>query len=85
MKLDKWTNIIRYLALALVFLLAIGAFAQSYAALWDTALTYGLSEKLAWFWPLLVDGAIIVFSLAVVRNGLLGEGTVWPWCLVIQS
>jgi septal ring factor EnvC (AmiA/AmiB activator) len=30
-----------------------------------------------------VDGAIVVFSLAVVRNGLLGEGTTWPWALVI--
>lgn len=50
MKLEnRSTHIIRYLSLALVFLLAVGAFAQSYAALWDTALTYGLSDRLAWF------------------------------------
>lgn len=84
MKLEnRSTHIIRYLSLALVFLLAVGAFAQSYAVLWDVALAYGLPPEMAWFWPLLVDGAIVVFSLAVVRNGLLGERTWWPWILVI--
>lgn len=84
MKLEnRSTRIIRYLSLVLVFLLAVGAFAQSYAVLWDVALAYGLPPKMAWFWPLLVDGAIVVFSLAVVRNGLLGERTAWPWVLVI--
>lgn len=84
MKLEnRSTRIIRYLSLALVFLLAVGAFAQSYAVLWDVALAYGLPPGMAWFWPLLVDGAIIIFSLAVVRNGLLGESTWWPWALVI--
>lgn len=84
MKLEnRSTHIIRYLSLALVFLLAVGAFVLSYAALWDTALSYGVPSQLAWLWPLLVDGAIVVFSLAVVRNGLLGERTVWPWVLVI--
>lgn len=84
MKLEnRSTHIIRYLSLALVFLLAVGAFVLSYAALWDTALSYGVPSALAWLWPLLVDGAIVVFSLAVVRNGLLGEKTVWPWALVI--
>lgn len=67
---------------ALVFLLALGAFVLSYAALWEIALTYGLPPRLAWIWPLLIDFALIVFSLAVVRASLRGERTFWPWLLV---
>lgn len=67
---------------ALVFLLALGAFVLSYAALWEIALTYGLPARLAWIWPLLIDFALIVFSLAVVRASLRGERTFWPWLLV---
>jgi hypothetical protein len=66
----------------LVFLLAAGAFVLSYATLWDTALAYGLPPRLAWIWPLLVDFALVVFSLAVVRASLYNERTWWPWLLV---
>lgn len=85
MKPEKATNIIRYLSLGLIFLLAVGAFVLSYNALLEVAKSNGVPPELAWLWPLLVDGAIIVFSLAVVRNGLLGEKTGWPWALVITA
>lgn len=85
MKPEKATNIIRYLSLGLIFLLAVGAFVLSYNALLEVAKSNGVPPELAWLWPLLVDGAIIVFSLAVVRNGLLGEKTGWPWTLVIVA
>lgn len=80
----KWqpTAIINYSTAALVFLLAAGAFVLSYANLWETALAYGLPPRLAWIWPLLVDFALVVFSLSVVRASLHNERTWWPWALV---
>lgn len=73
---------INYSSAFLVFLLAVGAFVLSYSALYDVAAAYGLPPKLAWIWPLLVDFALIVFSLAVVRASSQGESTWWPWALV---
>lgn len=82
MTTNKPTAIINYSTAALVFLLAAGAFVLSYSNLWDTALSYGLPPRLAWIWPLLVDFALVVFSLAVVRASLHNERTWWPWILV---
>ena len=66
----------------LVSLLAAGALLLSYNALRGVAATYGLSGWQSYLWPLLLDFALLVFSLAVVRNALLHEGTRWPWTLV---
>jgi DNA-binding CsgD family transcriptional regulator len=77
-----YQRLISYSSTLLVFLLAVGAFVLSYATLWDTALSYGLPPRLAWIWPLLVDFALVVFSLAVVRASLYGERTLWPWLMV---
>ncbi len=82
MTTSKPTQTINYLTAALVFALATGAFVLSYSNLYDTALAYGLPPRLAWIWPLLVDFALVVFSLAVVRASLQSERTWWPWCLV---
>lgn len=79
---DKPTTIINRLSFALVGLVATGAFVLSYASLRQTALAYGVQHNLTWIWPLLVDFALIVFSLAVVRANLKGEGVLWPWLLV---
>lgn len=79
---NKPTQTINYLTAGLVFALATGAFILSYSNLHDTALAYGLPPHLAWIWPLLVDFALVVFSLAVVRASQQGERTWWPWLLV---
>jgi hypothetical protein len=79
---NKPTQTINYSTAFLVFLLAAGSFILSYSNLYETGLSLGLSPKLAWIWPLLVDFALIVFSLAVVRASLENEGTAWPWLLV---
>lgn len=66
----------------LITLIATGSFALSYSNLKETALTYGIPAHLAWIWPLLVDFALVVFSLAVVRTGLYGDRTLWSWLMV---
>ncbi|HEY83702.1 MAG TPA: DUF2637 domain-containing protein [Chloroflexi bacterium] len=66
----------------LVSLLALGALVLSYNALRGVATAYGLSGWQSYVWPLLLDFALVVFSLAVVRNAILREKTLWPWTLV---
>lgn len=86
MKLENGTNWITWvnrIAIFLVSLLAIGAFALSYNALYGVASSHGIPGKLAYIWPLLIDGAIVVFSISVVRASLLREKAWWPWALVI--
>ena len=69
-------------ALALVLLLAIGGFALSYFSLQDLAKSNGLDGWHSYVWPLLVDAALVVFSLSVVRAYMRQENSVWPWVLV---
>ena len=78
----KATKVISILTAALVFLLAIGAFSLSYNALRGMAADNGITGWQSYIWPLLIDFALIVFSLAVVRASLQGEGTVYGWALV---
>ena len=61
----------------LVALLALGALVLSYNALRGVAVAYGLAGWQSYIWPLLLDFALVVFSLAVVRNALLRERTLW--------
>lgn len=74
-------KLIPKLALGFVFLLALGSFIMSYNALYHVALDNGIPPGLAYVWPLLIDFALVVFSLAVLRSSLLGENTFWAWCL----
>lgn len=84
-KQRDWNSIINRLTGWLVGLLAVIAFVISYNALRHVALDYGIPEQLSYVWPLLVDFALIVFSLAVLRASLFNERTVWPWTLIILS
>ena len=64
-----------------VFIVA-GAFWLSFTALADLARRAGIGEGQAWAWPLIVDGVIVVSTVAVVA--LAGERAAWyPWTLLI--
>lgn len=67
----------------LVALLAAGAFALSFTALKELASANGVSVGLTWIWPLILDGAIIVFSMAVLRASLFRESARYPMTLVV--
>lgn len=70
-------------ALAGTLLLAAGAFALSFAALADLAAMAGVPSHLAWIWPLVVDGMVVVATMAIVA--LAGHGRralVYPWTLL---
>ena len=64
--------------------LALGAFVLSFASLTDLAIRAGIPSNLAWIWPLIVDGLIVVSTVAIVA--LAGHGRralAYPWVLLI--
>ena len=63
-------------------LIGVGAFWLSFMALADLAARSGIAPGQAWIWPLLVDGLIVVSTIAVVA--LDGRRGAWyPWALLI--
>jgi len=78
----KANKVIAATTAALVFLVALGSFALSYNALRDYAVKNGIPGNLAYIWPLLIDFALIVFSLSVVNAYLQSEKTYKQWGLV---
>ncbi len=81
--LDRRVVRIRRASTVGVMLLAGGGFAMSYGALHGLALAEGVDPALAWMWPLIVDGFIVVASLAVLHAVLERRSTLYPWCLVL--
>lgn len=62
--------------------IAVGAFWLSFTSLADLALRSGIGGGQAWAWPLIVDGIIVVATVAVVA--LAGNRAAWyPWALLI--
>ncbi len=66
---------------ALVFLIAVAGFSLSYQALYEYAIANGVRRELAWLWPLIIDGYMIVISLSILRASLLQEPVKGLWVL----
>lgn len=68
-------------AIAGTVFIAAGAFWLSFTALADLAARSGVGRGQAWAWPLILDGIIIVSTVAVVA--LAGQRSAWyPWTLL---
>lgn len=68
-------------AVAGTVLIAAGAFWLSFTALADLARRSGIDAAQAWAWPVIVDGLIVVATVAVVA--LAGQRAAWyPWVLL---
>ncbi|MGJ4050019.1 DUF2637 domain-containing protein [Corynebacterium macclintockiae] len=79
MKARRWA--VRTAVAGTVFI-AIGAFWLSFTSLADLAARSGIGAGQAWAWPLIVDGIIVVATVAVVA--LAGQKAAWyPWALLI--
>jgi hypothetical protein len=62
--------------------IAVGAFWLSFTSLADLARRSGIPSTQAWAWPLIVDGIIVVGTVAVVA--LAGQRGAWyPWMLLM--
>lgn len=65
-------------------LIAAAAFWLSFTALTDLARRSGIDAGQAWAWPLIVDGLIVVATVAVVA--LDGHRAAWyPWLLLMAG
>ncbi len=81
-KIDT-VKLISGIAAALVFVLALLAFVLSYSSLQHLAAANQVGPRLSYLWPLLLDFAMIVFSLAILRANLRAERSLYPWVLTI--
>lgn len=64
--------------------LGVGGFVLSFAALRDLAVMVGLPERLAWVWPLLVDGLIVEATMAVVvLSSAARRARLYAWMLLV--
>ena len=69
-------------AVAGTVFIAAGAFWLSFTSLADLAARSGIGSGQAWTWPLIVDGIIVVATVAVVA--LAGQRSAWyPWALLV--
>lgn len=62
--------------------IAAGAFWLSFTALADLARRSGIEAGQAWAWPLIVDGIIVVATVAVVALSGQRRPTWYPWTLL---
>lgn len=73
-------------AVAGTLVIAVGAFWLSFTALTDLAARAGIPSTQAWVWPLIVDGIIVVATVAVVALAPHGRrATLYPWSLLIAG
>jgi Protein of unknown function (DUF2637) len=64
-----------------VLVLAGAAFTLSYDALHQLALDSRVRPGLAWLWPVVIDGTIVVALLTVLAAKRTGRGAGYPWAL----
>jgi hypothetical protein len=67
---NRITNTLTLTVAALVAAIGAGAFIISYDALYSTGLANGTPERWAWIWPLLIDGPLVVFTIAALAAQL---------------
>jgi hypothetical protein len=64
-----------------VLLLAAAAFTLSYDALHQLALDSRVRPALAWLWPVVIDGTIVVALLTVLAAKRVAAQAAYPWAL----
>lgn len=73
---EKW---IRFSAIAVMFIVAIASMVLSFDGLRKLATEAKISDQLAFLFPVIVDGTIIMASLAILRMNLSGQRAVLGW------
>jgi hypothetical protein len=82
----KLDTIICRITVVMVLLLAAASFALSFEALSELAAKSGaIAPGKSWLFPLLIDGAVIIFSTAALRASLFGRTDWWSIGLVVTT
>jgi hypothetical protein len=76
--MGRWTYRV---SAAGVLVLAAAAFTLSYDALHQLALDSRVRPGLAWMWPVVIDGTIVVALLTVLAAKRAAARTAYPWAL----
>ncbi len=82
---NKTESIITGLSASTVLGLAGIAFVLSFFAVRDLAIGLGSTPGLAWMYPIVIDGMIVVYSLTVLKKGLHSEGVRWDWSMIAMA
>lgn len=73
-------------AVAVTVFIACGSFGLSFYSLWDMASQLAWPSYIAWMWPLIVDGMIVVATMSLVAfGGYTGQkaNVVYSWCVLV--
>lgn len=82
MKENRNVALISWLSAIAVTFIALFSFAISYVAQRELAVAAGIHPWLTYIFPLVIDGFIVVASLSVLRNSLVGESSKYQWAMV---
>lgn len=70
----------------MVLLIGTGAFTLSYDALFATGLTNGIPTGKAWIWPLLIDGPLVVFTVALLVSQIMrSSAKLWAGLVILYT
>lgn len=70
----------------MVLLIGAGAFVLSYDALYATGLTNGIPTGKAWIWPLLIDGPLVVFTVALLVSQIMrSSAKLWAGLVILYT
>lgn len=76
----RWVVVV---AVAITVVVALGAFWLSFAALTDLAHRSGIPAHQAWVWPVIVDGMIVMGTVAIVAmSGHEARARRFPWAVL---
>ncbi|MGC0252141.1 DUF2637 domain-containing protein [Pseudactinotalea sp. Z1748] len=77
-------RVLAYILAGGVVFLALAGFTLSFNALTDLAIHAGIDPNLAWLWPLIVDGFIVVATLSAFGLKRRGRTVTWyPWSALV--
>lgn len=79
---EKW---IRFSAIAVMFIVAVASMVLSFDGLRKLATEASISDQLAFLFPVIVDGTIIMASLSILRMNLSGQRAVLGWVTMIMG
>lgn len=70
----------------LVLLIGTGAFTLSYDALYATGAAHGVPASKAWIWPLLIDGPLVVFTVALLVSQIMRHSAkLWAGLVILYT